>query len=695
MRETMMNMQLLASKRLGLMILLMVTCFSLTPTALAQGTQSFAKITAQNAAQLKWQHGVSNGNLVNARWSTDKQSLFVVTNAGVYRYDSSNLSATPDLVSGSYVYTFDAYLSPDNQWVATSIDPGGKLRITNLVTGEFWTAFEELKSNWYKVQFSGNLVLALSYANRLWVYDVQQKRVVQIIDGVNDMALRPDGKQVAVSDPRGIGLWDVVTLKQVSRFIKRMPNASGLRFSADGKTLYSFASDTALYAFDVETRQQKYQMVASGFNAIEYAPQGNTAIMWGVSIDAPFVQTVNLETGKRVFSFRVTDIVREYTPPTFFAAISADGTRAATLSWNNKLRVWDVVTGKLLRDHVVRDSNTLAFSPDGKKLLINSVSEVLLYDYMTDRSETLAGYYGHNTADLRFSPNGQLLSTTGEDSVVRVWQVGDWDTLKQVRPSDNTTSVYQASYSPDSQTLLIGANDAGWLSPLKQLGKPVEAKTLTKLNKVACQATAYSSDGKLIACAENTSVVVWDAATKRVIWDYAKLLNKDNPTYFSSIAFTPDNKSLVIAPYLSRLDILDLATLKVKSYDVSLVQSIYMLAVSPDSKWIAAADGDNKVHLYDIRTGKEVWAIHGLGRSTRGFRSFIAFSPDGSLIASTDQGQKVRFFETTTGKVVAELSPNTAGEGDYDINGIAFSPDGTLLAGSTTIGVIGLWAVTP
>ncbi len=104
-------------------------------------------------------------------------------------------------------------------------------------------------------------------------------------------------------------------------------------------------------------------------------------------------------------------------------------------------------------------------------------------------------------------------------------------------------------------------------------------------------------------------------------------------------------------------------------------------ALSPDGRFIASADGEGEVILWERATGNEVTRL-AQKRVKR-----LAFSPDGRRLAMT-----VKFTSISPGVALWDMTTRTrlweAGtfkQGGEEVNDIAFSPDGTRLAGATDL----------
>jgi WD40 repeat protein len=128
----------------------------------------------------------------------------------------------------------------------------------------------------------------------------------------------------------------------------------------------------------------------------------------------------------------------------------------------------------------------------------------------------------------------------------------------------------------------------------------------------------------------------------------------------------------------------------------SLVYASASVTFSPDDKYLASTGG-SPIVIWDVNTGKEVWVLR-----PNGIADTVAFSPDGKYLAAASSRDTVQFWDIKTGKVARVL------KGDGTIHSISFSLDGNyLVAGGSKhiysddspqkwkglIGAIKLWNV--
>jgi WD40 repeat protein len=108
--------------------------------------------------------------------------------------------------------------------------------------------------------------------------------------------------------------------------------------------------------------------------------------------------------------------------------------------------------------------------------------------------------------------------------------------------------------------------------------------------------------------------------------------------------------------------------------------SVNDIAISPDNHWLAAAQEDGTIWLWDNLAQKEWGYLKG---HTAGVLK-VAFSPDGTLLSASRDGT-VMLWDVTTGTIL-----NTLVHG-APVTDAVFSPDGSEIASGSWDGTIRIW----
>jgi WD40 repeat protein len=108
-------------------------------------------------------------------------------------------------------------------------------------------------------------------------------------------------------------------------------------------------------------------------------------------------------------------------------AFSPDGRLVTSGSWDQKVILWDVETGKqvrTLKGHT-EGVSSVAFSPDGRLLASGAWWDqtVILWDVEAGKQvRTLEGH-AWTVSGVAFSPDGRLLASGSWDGTVILWGV--------------------------------------------------------------------------------------------------------------------------------------------------------------------------------------------------------------------------------------------------------------------------------
>jgi WD40 repeat protein len=149
----------------------------------------------------------------------------------------------------------------------------------------------------------------------------------------------------------------------------------------------------------------------------------------------------------------------------------------------------------------------------------------------------------------------------------------------------------------------------------------------------------------------------------------------------SSVAFSPDGKTLASVDWSGRIHLWDVAS-GTGIRQIGGAQGGGPVAFSPDGKTLATAGvGDKAIRIWDISTGRELSHFDG----DPAYR--FAFSPDGKIVAGNIKGT-IRLWEVATGKELLQL------ENQDWVHSLGWAADGQTLASGSENGNIRLWDIS-
>jgi WD40 repeat protein len=391
--------------------------------------------------------------------------------------------------------------------------------------------------------------------------------------------------------------------------------------------------------------------------------------------------------------------------PAFVWALAYDptGARLAGACQDHQVRIWDALTGKLLHTLAGHEAlrRTLAFSPDGKYLATSDVRKraVHLWDPATGKKVRSFENLPEQANCLAFnthgpgSPEGQFLGAALGNGQCKVWNLNsgqEWTVGNSKRPM---TAV---AFSPTGAQITY-ADETGQIGvePFPNAGAyagPVVpfAGTLPG-NGYWITSLTYNRDGTRAAVASaDRSVRIFDTTD----WKELHYLRGHVGPVFS-VSFHPDGNRLASGSVNltgGRGD--------VRIWDVNSGKEVFALegagaaVFSPDGFRLAAATGSPEGGAVGLR----IWdASPSAGRELLVFRNHseqtvygVHFSPDGRLIASGGIEGLVKIWEAGTGKVLHVLEAHRDGR-DATVSNTVFSPNGKLLASTGHSGKLFLW----
>jgi len=381
------------------------------------------------------------------------------------------------------------------------------------------------------------------------------------------VAFSPDGKTLATSTfkDRTIRLWDVAAGKEIRTCpasIEDVPSvghsgglARTLVFAPDGKTLVSASPGEygRLCFWDVATGKEIRD--AAGHDdevwSVAFSPDGKTiATGGGHYTNGPGECLVHLwdSTTRRVVHTcqGCEGVVRT-------VVFSPDSKTLATGSGDNSIRLWDVGTGKVIRQWHQPEKwgprprspyqvPCLAFSPQGDKLVSGSEDgTIYLWEPTTGKLERALGGHKNWVFAVAFSPDGKTLASGSWDRSIRLWDIRTGKEVHLIQAPAAADIVVNAeaslTFSPDGNLLAWGGFG-------RTIVWDLEAAKQALSLPAPGHAVVFSPDGRLLASAtwhpKDSTVRLWETATGKEIRTF-----NGHTDSVRSLAFSPDGRTLV------------------------------------------------------------------------------------------------------------------------------------------------------
>ncbi|WP_447600037.1 AbfB domain-containing protein [Nitrospira sp. Nam80] len=285
---------------------------------------------------------------------------------------------------------------------------------------------------------------------------------------VDHIALRPDGKLVALQHPDGrITLWD-----PIGEYRSRELNVSS-RVGTSGLGI-QFGNQETLLSFFKNSSGEGMEFVKWDLSKDSFAPFPLPRLNITAATMAVDGQTVafgtsdgNVEVYEPVGRNR-TQLPTKNTTPLTELSYSSDGLRLAALHQDGAIDIWDMTsrtilaTMAMLRGSSDTSPRHIALSPDGTFLAASTDDELRLWTTADGGgAEGLLKPFSDAISSIAFSNDGKTLVAAGFDGMIQIWALPQRTIPRQSR----------------SVALLIGNNSVevslslpGLITELKNVG---------------------------------------------------------------------------------------------------------------------------------------------------------------------------------------------------------------------------------
>jgi WD40 repeat protein len=393
--------------------------------------------------------------------------------------------------------------------------------------------------------------------------------------------------------------------------------------------------------------------------------------------------------------------------PVFTVAWSPHGRLALSSGADGTIRLWDVRTGKELRQLVghqgglVIGCRELAFLPDGRRALsLGRDKTARLWDVRSGNQLHKFTLPAESDHLLAASPDGRRAVSCGPDFVLRVW---DLESGKEVsRLEGHTAAVESADFSPDGRRLFTGGRD--WALRLWDVETGKEIRHVPPARVVpewprAVYTVAFAADGRhALSVAFRRGLRLYDLGTGELIRHFDQFpadANSGDVSADGRYVLSSEGEHWVDGKWRTMADsgmrLWDVRT--GKQFRLGGVPlPLNWVAFSPRGRYALSAGRDGLVRLWRLPAADEMperWQQTDVIRRFEGHTDqvwSVAVSPDGKKAVTASADKTARLWDVATGQ---ELKCFT--EHEDTVYCAAFSPDGQRIVSGSRDKTVRLW----
>jgi WD40 repeat protein len=286
--------------------------------------------------------------------------------------------------------------------------------------------------------------------------------------------------------------------------------------------------------------------------------------------------------------------------------------------------------------------SSVAFSPDGKRLVSTDKWSVAVWDARTGRSlafRFLPWQYGIWWPVV--SPDASLIACRLESGALGVLETDSGKRRCAFAYKDD--KIYELAFSRDSRWL-VSTNPEGTIflwdltaGKLARQWRPPPGGDPSRF----CQ--AFSPDGSILVHARSGHIFLWDVRTGKELFHIEP--NKDLGSLYG-VDVSPDGALLATRHGWGQINLWEVKTGRLLR-EIAAQRSEFGPVFSPSGKQVLSGTADGAIVFWEVATAKSARRLQG---PAQGAAASVAFSPDGKYLACGGEDHVIRLWDLAAGK---------------------------------------------
>ena len=371
-----------------------------------------------------------------------------------------------------------------------------------------------------------------------------------------------------------------------------------------------------------------------------------------------------------------------YTYPSFnesggAISISIDGRWLATGGYDATCRLWEISTGKCVKELKGHRSRVTSVALSGNGLwVVTGSRDATCRLWEVSTGQCVKVFKGRGCVNsIALSADGCWLVTGSDDAICRIWELNTGECVKELK--SHTRGVNSVALSADGRWLATGSNDA--ICRIWELSTGECVKEL-KGHSGDVTSAALSVDGLwMVTGSRDKTCRLWKVSTGECIKEL-----KGHTEGVISVALSRDRLWVVTGSGDKTCRLWEVSTGQCVKELKGHTDSVTSVALSIDGLWVATGSSDGTCRRWSTAR----FFLPKL-QTQPGSINALVISVDRLWMVTGSEDKTCRLWEMSTGQCVKEFKGHTEG-----VTSVALSSDGLWVVTGSLDKTCRLWEIS-